>query len=134
LANAVALSLSIVLLSACVRQWHGDHSPYPTRLLSAKPLVALANYLIDSGQGGSAEEVYSCALSVFAKIPSRVDQPLIEALTGYHMLLEKQNRREEAWQIKARIAQKSKIFCAGKYHERHFEADEPTVSSANYIR
>jgi hypothetical protein len=83
-----------------------DHSTYANRFFAVKPLVALANYLRDLKLFESSEKVYSCALRAYAVVPPRVDGPLIEALSGYHKLLVMQNRRDEAWQINARLDQK----------------------------
>lgn len=103
----VELDKSVKSLVVCV-----DNVVYPNRLFAVRPLAALAKYLTDSLRFESAEAVYSCALRVYNKVPSRVDEPLIEVLAGYERLLEEQNRRDEAWQIKARLEQKKQKFAA----------------------
>ncbi len=105
--TSTALDQSVSKLVACI-----EKLSYPSRLLAVKPLADLANHLTDSGYEADALKVYSCALSAYASLPSRVDQPLIETLSGYRKLLEKLNRREEAWQMNARREQKKEKFAA----------------------
>lgn len=101
------LDRSVNRMVACI-----EKLSCPSRMFAVKPLVALAKYLTDSGFDSDALKVYSCALSAYDLVPTKVDQPLIEALAGYRKLMEKLDRREEAWQTNARLEQKQEKFAA----------------------
>lgn len=105
--TSIELDKSVSKLESCI-----EKLSYPSRFFAVKPLTDLANHLTDSGCDAAALRVYSCALSAYSSLPSRVDRQLIEALAGYRKLLEKLNRREEAWQMGARLEQKREKFAA----------------------